>query len=201
MNLFTKTSVVIALMLSVSYSQAQTRFGVKGGLNLASISLKSEGINPDCKLATGFNLGLISELNLNKNLFLQPGLLFTTKGSKYKGYDVSYSTNNIEIPINLLYKFGTGSTKFFGFAGPYIGYAVSGKYKEEGVSSNIKFSGDNKEMNAFDLGLNIGLGVEVRNFQISAQYGLGLSDLAPESSDKTKNKVLGVSIAYLFGGK
>lgn len=201
MNFFTKISVVIALMLSVSYSQAQTRFGVKGGLNLSSMSLKSEGIGFDSKLAAGFNLGLISELSLNENLFLQPGLLFTTKGSKYKDFDARYSTNNIEIPINLLYKIGTGSTKFFGFAGPYIGYAVSGKYKEDGVSSNIKFYGDNREMNAFDLGLNVGLGVEVQNFQISAQYGLSLTDLAPGSSDTSKNRVLGVSIAYLFGGK
>lgn len=201
MSFFTKISVVIALMLSVSYSQAQTRFGVKGGLNLSSMSLKSEGISFDSKLAAGFNLGLISELTLNENLFLQPGLLFTTKGSKYKDFDGRYSTNNIEIPINLLYKLCTGSTKFFGFAGPYIGYAVSGKYKAEGVSSNIKFYGDNREMNAFDLGLNVGLGVEVQNFQISAQYGLSLTDLAPGSSDTSKNRVLGVSIAYLFGGK
>lgn len=200
-----KTSVkillVITLVLSSTYTQAQTRFGIKGGLNLASISLKSEGVSLDTKALAGINLGFISEFTLNDNLFLQPGLLFSTKGSKYKISDLSFNTNNIEIPINLLYKFGTGSTKVFGFAGPYIGYAVSGKYSSEGLSSDIKFSGDNKDMNAFDLGLNIGVGVEVSNLQISAQYGLGLVELNSDNSGSLKNKVLGLSVAYLFGGK
>jgi hypothetical protein len=75
--------------------------------------------------------------------------------------------------------------------------------KKVAFQTDIKFSGDNKGMNAFDLGLNFGAGVEVSSFQITAQYGLGLTNLAANSNgDLTvKNKVFGVSVAYLFGGK
>jgi len=57
-------------------------------------------------------------------------------------------------------------------------------------------------MNAFDCGLNFGVGVEIKSFQITAQYGLGLTNLAPNSSNGTvKNKVFGVSLSYLFINK
>ena len=196
-----KILVVITLVLSATYTQAQTRFGIKGGLNFSTIAISGSGTTttPDSKI--GFNLGAISEIPLATDFYLQPGLLFSTKGYKI-GSNLSVSTNNIEIPINALYKLNAGSVKVLGFAGPYIGYAVSGKGKYEGISSDIKFSGDNKVMNAFDLGLNFGAGVEISNFQITAQYGLGLTNLAVNSDSFTmKNKVFGVSVAYLFGGK
>ena len=199
-----KTSVkillVITLVLSATYIQAQTRFGIKGGLNFSTVALSggTGTITPDSK--TGFNLGVISEIPLATDFYLQPGLLFSTKG--FKSDSETFSTNHIDIPINALYKLHAGSIKVLGFAGPYIGYAVSGKGKYEGISSDIKFSGDNKVMNAFDLGLNFGAGVEISNFQITAQYGLGLTNLAVNSDSFTmKNKVFGVSVAYLFGGK
>jgi len=203
-----KILVVITLVLSATYTQAQTRFGIKGGLNFSTASFSQNKVTftPDSK--TGFTLGVISEIPLATDFYLQPGLLFSTKGlivsSSLLGLssDYSMSTNNIEIPINALYKLHAGSVKVLGFAGPYIGYAVSGKEKYEGVSSDIKFSGDNKGMNAFDFGLNFGAGVEISNFQITAQYGLGLTNLFSQSSEGTmKNKVFGVSVAYLFGGK
>ena len=204
-----KTSVkillVITLVLSATYTQAQTRFGIKGGLNFSTIAISGSGTTttPDSKI--GFNLGVISEIPLATDFYLQPGLLFSTKGykmSNFSGSDLSVSTNNIEIPINALYKLNAGSVKVLGFAGPYIGYAVSGKLKSGDESEDIKFSGDNKMMNALDLGFNFGAGVEISNFQITAQYGLGLTNTFANFGDtKVKNKVFGVSVAYLFGGK
>jgi len=195
-----KTSVkillVITLVLSATYTQAQTRFGIKGGLNFSTVALSggTGTITPDSK--TGFNLGVISEIPLATDFYLQPGLLFSTKG--FKSDSETFSTNHIDIPINALYKLHAGSIKVLGFAGPYISYALSGK----SGSDNITFSGDNKDMNAFDFGLNFGAGVEISNFQITAQYGIGLTNSLANSGDVTmKNKVFGVSVAYLFGGK
>jgi len=52
------------------------------------------------------------------------------------------------------------------------------------------------------MGLNFGAGIEISSFQITAQYGLGLTNLAADSNDGTmKNKVFGISVAYLFSGK
>ena len=58
-------------------------------------------------------------------------------------------------------------------------------------------------MKPIDLGLNVGVGVNINGLLISAQYGLGLTNLVPSSTTEAemKNKVIGISLAYLFGGE
>jgi hypothetical protein len=193
--------LTISFVLSISYTQAQIKFGPKLGLNLSTITLKTGGVSFDPTVVAGVNFGLVSEITLKNDFYLQPGILFSTKGSKYDALgDTKFTTNNIEIPINALYKFNTGSVNLFTFAGPYVGFAVGGKINSGGVSTDLKFSGADKDLNAFDFGLNFGAGIEINSFQISAQYGLGLANLAP-SNGTMKNGVLGVSVAHLFGGK
>jgi hypothetical protein len=55
----------------------------------------------------------------------------------------------------------------------------------------------------FDYGLNIGAGFEVNNLQIRVQYSLGLNNLDPDNDSDfdTKNRVIGISLGYMFGGK
>jgi hypothetical protein len=103
-------------------------------------------------------------------------------------------------------KLGSGSTKFLIFAGPYLGYALSGKDKAEAMgqseTATLKIgSADTDDVKAMDFGLNIGVGVNVSNFLVTAQYGLGLSNLSNSSGETVKNKVIGISVGYLFGGK
>jgi len=54
-----------------------------------------------------------------------------------------------------------------------------------------------------DYGVNFGAGVNISGFLVSAQYGLGLANLSPGSTGdgEIKNTVIGISLAYLFGGK
>ena len=51
--------------------------------------------------------------------------------------------------------------------------------------------------------MNFGTGIEVKNFQFKVQYGLGLANLAPVTTNGTemKSTVLGISMAYLMEGK
>jgi len=201
-----KLFLIATLIVSISPSIFGQTFGIKAGLNLATMSYKDGSLSYDPTAIAGINVGLISEIAIQENLFLQPGILFSTKGSQYtiSSYTTTITTSNIEVPINLMYKHDLGSLKLLGFAGPYLGLAVGGKTKSDGISQDISFSGENRDMNSFDFGLNIGAGIEVSNFQISAQYGFGLANLANTSNSSSqvlKNGVFGVSVAYLFGGK
>ncbi len=56
-------------------------------------------------------------------------------------------------------------------------------------------------MKAFDFGLNVGGGFELFSFQLTAQYGFSLTNLAPVTTDDKvmKNRVVGFSLAYLIG--
>jgi hypothetical protein len=206
MKNFLKLSFTVCFMLVVSYTQAQIKFGTKAGLNLSTMTLKMSGIGIDPKTMVGFNVGVISEITLKDNFVLQPGVLFSAKGSKYSvgGYDMSISPTFIEIPINALYKFDLVSTKLLLFAGPYFAFGIGGSYKTPDESADISYgSGEEKDLKSFDFGLNFGAGIEISNIQFTAQYGLGLTNLAPVTTndEETKVRVIGISMAYLFGGK
>jgi hypothetical protein len=205
-----KSLLIILLILASSNLNAQTRFGIKGGVNLAKMSLKSSGLSFDPKSVIGFHAGLISEISISDNLKVQPGVLFSTKGSKYEisfleeTFETTISPGVVEVPINLLYYFGSGSTRFSIFGGPYVAYGFMGKTEIEGTSEDIKFgTTDEDDMNPLDYGVNIGAGVNLGSFLISAQYGIGLANLAPDTSGdvEMKNTVIGISVGFLFGGK
>ncbi|MDD4993034.1 MAG: porin family protein [Paludibacter sp.] len=209
-------AVSFIFAISFSFAQAQIKIGAKAGLNLSTY-MESQNGSGNQILLTGYNVGLISEITLKNNLFLQPGILFSTKGSNFNIADVSdqYITRNIEIPVNVLYKYNVQSVKLFGFAGPYIGLVVDGKGRTDNTTYYpIDFSSENRSMNSLDYGLNFGLGVEVSHFQISAQFGLGLANLYHTPATYTsyyntynihpddvikQNRVIGISVGYLFG--
>jgi len=199
-------TLIVCLMFSITNMQAQIKFGPALGLNLSTMKVKSNLGDLYPKTIVGFNVGVISEFSLTSNLFLQPALLFSIKGSKFTitGEGETDTPSFIEIPVNVVYKFGSGSTKFFLNAGPYFAYGIGGKIKWEGESDKIKFgSGENDDYKAFDYGLNLGAGGEIDNFIISAHYELGLANLMPggDANDKLNNRVIGLSIGYLFGKK
>jgi hypothetical protein len=201
-----KFTMALCLACFVVQAQAQVKFGPKVGLNLAKMTLKSSGIAIDPKTLTGFNVGAIAEFPLADNVFLQPGVLFSAKGSKYSVdvFEMKMTPGFIEIPVNALYKLDLSSAKLLLFAGPYFAFGISGSYEEDGESTDINFgSGEDNDMKPFDFGINLGVGAEIKNFQVSAQYGLGLANLAPVTSDDTemKVKVIGISVAYLFGAQ
>lgn len=197
-------------MMAVLSSQAQVKFGLKGGVNLAKMTLKSSGISIDPKTLIGYHFGVVSEFNLSDNFYLQPGILYSAKGAKYSisgggmSADMSIKPSYIEVPVNALYKLDVSSAKLLIFAGPYFAYGVGGTYESDNETKDIKFgTSDQDDMKPLDIGLNFGVGADIKGFEITAQYGLGLSNLATDSSSGTemKTKTIGISVAYLFGGK
>jgi len=209
-----KTSLKLLLMLFIMFAftsaQAQFKIGPKIGMNLSTMTLKSSGISLDPQMLVGFHAGLITEISFTENLKLQPGILFSTKGSKYEltflgeTFDYSLTPGVIEVPVNAFYIYGKGPVKLILFAGPYVAYGITGKSKINGESQDILYGSTTEDdMKPFDFGLNFGAGVNVNGFMISAQYGFGLLNLAPDNTGDTdmKNKVIGISVAYMFGGE
>ena len=221
---------VLSLVLSLqSFSQVQ--FGIKGGLNLAKITLKDLG-GATQKMLPSFHIGAIVDYNTSNNVALEAGLFVSGKGTKLEatasdgGISVtgkeSISPLYIEIPINAVYKVDLGTSKLRLFAGPYLGFGISGKIKEEytatglpagttlaslgfpNTSTDIKYgTGTDSNLKSTDFGINIGAGIELSKLMISAQYGLGLTNLDPQGSSDNdmKNRVIGISVGFLFGGK
>ena len=139
----------IFILLNVN---AQKRTAIlRGGLNLANVSVTDNGRIDDAKMLTSFQVGIIGDIHLAPFIALQPGLLVTGKGSKTQSGDPSSAnyfkaTSNpiyIEIPFNLVFKGPIGGdAKLFAGAGPYLGIGVAGKNKTEGKIFGASFSSE-----------------------------------------------------------
>lgn len=201
---------MIVFMLLVHSMQAQT-WGIKGGVNFASMRFSAGGLDFSPESVTGIHIGIIGEFNLQESLYFNTGLLYSLKGYKIEGslFDLEetdeekLTVNYLEIPMNLAYKFPIkDNSSFFIQAGPYLGYALSGKSKSEGLSEELDF-GD-QGMRRFDFGLGFGAGVGFGALVTSLHYQLGLANLfditeVEIDNMNVKNRVFQVSVAYMFG--
>ena len=223
-----KTKVIAftsALLIGALISQAQstststatmgkTTFGVRAGVNFQNITGKDDsGDDLNYKLKTGFHIGVNADIPIAPEFYVQPGLLFSTKGAKYDdAADTKINLSYLEIPVNFLYKpvLGTGNL-LLGF-GPYAAFAVGGKIKNDNADVDIKFDNEvsltspdaYRTMKRFDFGANFLAGYQFSN-KLSAQLNaqLGLVKINPKFTNgnndaKAKNTGFGVSLGYSF---
>ncbi len=227
-----RISLILVMALGSIFSQAQqtvknsggTSFGLRAGVNFQNITGKDEDGNKlENDLLTGFNVGINAEIPLAPQFYLQPGLLFTTKGAKSEdlilGQTIKGKINiyYVELPLNFLYKPMLGQGRLLMGFGPYVALGVGGKVTYEGggssLSEDIEFKKNVKlsdpddvfYVRPMDAGANLLFGYQFANkvsIQLNAQ--LGLTKINPEyegaSNDRTdaKNTGFGVSLGYRF---
>lgn len=203
-------------------SEAQVSFGLRAGVNLQNINGKDPfGDDLEFDLKTGFHVGVNAEIGFVPDFYLQPGVLFSTKGAKVdggSGDDVKINLSYVEVPINLLYKPSLGPGKLLLGFGPYVAFAVGGSVKAGDEEGEVEFEKEvtsaqytNGAMTGtyyakrLDVGGNLLFGYELANklsFQVNAQ--LGMSKINPKIKDysadksKSKNTGFGLSVGYRF---
>jgi len=214
MSINTKAAFVVLLIIITNNITAQKSVAyLKGGLNLANISINKSGNIDDANDLSSFQAGIIGDMPVTDFLSIQTGLLFTGKGSKTQSgntadanyYRASSNPQYLELPLNLIFKSSINKTnKLFAGAGPYIAMGVSGKRKAEGKifgvafksENNIKFSNDDPTTSGeegagfgiikrFDYGLNGTIGIEGEKVLFSFNYGLGLAKLQSGTNNST----------------
>lgn len=214
-----KTILVMSslLLCSVVVVKAQqSSVFVKGGVNLANVTVDKDGNVDDAKGIASFHVGLQADLPITKFFALQPGVFFTGKGTKVESGNTSgdnwfrSSTRPyyVEVPVNAVFKVPLGDeSSFFIGAGPYVGIGVAGKNKIEGEvlgvnfsrTRNIEFSNDDPFtsgeegdgygiMRRFDYGLNGTVGVQGKRAMLSVNYGLGFAKLQ-SGSDNSEDQL------------
>ncbi|MEA5256329.1 porin family protein [Arcicella aquatica] len=196
-----KTFLLILSLIAFSYaSKAQTRFGIKGGVNFANTTNSIGGISVSGSSITSFHVGGVLESRLSERVFIQPNLLFSQKGTSIEisGLGSGKDTYSyLELPVNVLYEVADYFTLG---GGPYLGYALSAKTTSGGVSQDIEFGAGG--MKRLDYGLNFTAGYEVIDgLTISANYSLGLANIADINNVTIKNNVIGISVTKFFGAK
>ncbi len=194
-------AVMLVGTVCMANAQDKIQFGVRAGMNINSLS---EG---DLDSRIGYHVGAVMDWNVAKNLYVQPGLFFTTRGAKSEfkfedeGIQVSeetkYNLNYLQIPISVSYRFAVSEQfKIDVNAGPYFAMGIGGKYKFEGEEEDI--FGDEGDCKRFDTGLRIGAGVHIKKFSVGLIYDLGLANIAKEEGGKLKNGSFQISLGYNF---
>jgi hypothetical protein len=205
MKNYLRFAFTVLLSVSLAATDAQIKPGYIFGMNISTLTLKTNDVSLDPKPSLGVHFGGFLEIPVVPKFAFQPQFLFSAKGATYnfdKG-DLSLSPVYIEVPLIVIYSFGSDVLKVSLFAGPYFSIAMGGyKLASGGQLNFLKFgSQENKDLKLFDTGLNFGTGVNIRSVLISAQYGLGLANVSPSAISEMKNKVIGISISSSFAVK
>ena len=179
-------------------AKAQVKFGIKGGLNVTSMSLNSEVF--DASNRTGFFIGPTVKFTLPiVGLGVDASALYDQRESKVKAeFDdrtcsSTLKTQAINIPINLRYGFGLGSTaSLYLFAGPQFGFNVGDKNQ-----SIFKDMGEWR-LKSSTFSVNVGVGAMLlSHLQLSANYNIACG----KTGDATVSGALGETAQSVFGKK
>jgi hypothetical protein len=158
-NFISAVAILILLVCAIETNAQrrnkapQTRFGVRVGYNMSDLT-SSNGLDVMNGLAFydknldyvgftdtkpfkyGFSLGFTSQVQLSGSWFLQPSLIFTSKGYKLNTQNLGNELQDVEIdcqayyvqlPIDVVWKYELSDDwRFLTQIGGYIGVGVSG---------------------------------------------------------------------------
>jgi Opacity protein and related surface antigens len=168
---------------------ADWSYGVKGGLNFASVTGDDNG-----KMKFSFNLGAFAEYRFNDFFGIQPELMYSRQGAydKVAGVKQWERLNYINIPILAkLYVLDNLSVDI----GPQIGILLHSKSKWKSGGSSGK--NDIDGLKGADVSFAMGLTYRVdRNWDVNVRYNLGLTDVQKKRDGK--NSVVQLGVGYRF---
>ena len=194
-KIFTTAVLAAAMLFSANSAEAQVKFGIKGGLNVTSMSLDSKVL--DAENRAGFFIGPTLKFTLPVvGLGIDASALYDQREAKAKaeveGAEVesNFKTQSVNIPINVRYGFGLGSTaSIFLFAGPQFGFNVGDKNQ-----SIFKDMGEWR-LKSSTFRVNVGVGAMLlSHLQLSANYNIACG----KTGDMTVSKALGETGQNLF---
>lgn len=216
--------LIVLGFAATAQSNQKVSFGVRGGFDYQNINGKNQnGDKLKFDMVLRFNAGLVIEIPLANQFFVQPAVLYTTKGAEAKnnflGLDMAteYDLAYIEVPLNFLYKPTLGKGNLILGAGPYIAYGIGGDvtYTVDGNSTKQKIEYtdeytnvnpfDQKYITPFDYGGNLLFGYQFPggfSAQLNAQLGMAQikakNTLDPNSKVEFRNTGFGLSVGYMF---
>ena len=171
----------LCMVLVALTANAQIRLGVKGGVDLAKLSFKNDVFKSDNR--TGWFIGPTMNIPIPlPGMSIDLAALYNQRESKI---DVFYApvgttdtrqvntlkTKQIIVPLSLRYSIylGTGFN-VFAFGGPQLGFAIGDK--EQNLTDDHEAIWRLKKSAS---SVNVGAGITLANFQISANYNVGVS--------------------------
>lgn len=170
-------------------------FGVKGGLNFTNMSglqdFKQEGF---LKTYTGFNAGLVFNLNLPLGFEVQPELLYQQSGcnmsteilgSSFKSH---LTSGYLKVPVNVIWGIELFNLiKPYVFVSPYVGVGLFSNVSADGnLPAGIDWNFDESisdNMQRMQYGVGVGAGIKIWKVQVSFKWNWDLNPVFKANSD------------------
>jgi hypothetical protein len=164
---------VLGALLVVTTANAQFRFGIKGGVNIANASFNKKVLKSDN--VTGFQFGPMIETMFGQGgIGFDLALLYSQKGFNTEPDKIKHDF--LEVPVNVKFKFGTPLINPFVAAGPYVSFRIRGEETWD-LKTNVAGIVNQMKTQSFGAGLNFTAGAEVLDrVQVGVTYGLALTD-------------------------
>ena len=201
-------TLVAVLMFGLSVpAQAQVQFGVKGGLNVGSMSLNNDLLKASNR--TGYYFGPTVKFTLPVvGIGIDAAALYDQRETKLSNdklketssFEKTVKQQQIVVPINLRYNIGLSKmAALLFYAGPQFGFNVGDKNQSiDGKRIDWHFKNSN-------LSINAGAGVMLLNhLQVSVNYNIACGKTGEATVDNTidaikaRNHAWQVGAAYYF---
>lgn len=189
MKKYVRTTLLLAVMsLFISIANAQHTIGIKGGVNIASLS----GFEGNNRISA--HAGVFLHHTINTVWCFQPELLFSGEGQRYidNGEERTLALDYIQLPLMVQYYV---VPQFYLEAGPQVGVLISAQDKgDETAHLNVK-----DDFSAAQIALGIGAGFKAsEQVIIYGRYNFGLTDVTRFDNivDHSRVGQLGVAIRF-----
>lgn len=199
--------IVASLLIAVS---AHAQFGVVAGITSSSSNLKDAVADVQTQNITQYHVGITYKLDLGL-IAIQPSILYNMKGTKLNvanigATELDYKTGYVEVPVQLQAGLNLGVARIYGFAEPFVGYAITNQVNSS-LAKDPQSTWDNIK-SKLEYGVGLGVGVElIKHVQVSAKYFWNMGsmygtniDFAGVKSTIAEQKASGIaaSVAILF---
>ena len=176
--------LLFALLVSTALFAQDPKFGLKAGLNLATIT------NSGGDLKAGFHGGGLAHIHITPAFSLQPEIMYSSQGTQYTSNDKTL-LNYINIPVLLQYNFDNG---FRLQGGPQLGFLLEAKSK----SGNLE-TDQSDSYKSIDFSIPVGLSyLGYSGFGVDARYNIGVTNIVENNATSYRNSVLQFGLFYLF---
>jgi hypothetical protein len=189
----------------------QSKFGIKGGLNVSRLGVSNDRVEEE-KLRVGGNAGLFAYVSGNKLFGLQIEAQYSGKGAGIKKFKDSYGVTTDKVNFNLHYievpvflKVNLGPIGLG--AGVYAAYLMKANvsrinYRDD-VPTVQRYNLNEDDFHRVDVGGLLDLSVNVKAVSIGARYTAGFEKLANTTAGNlfigdSKNNVGSLYLAFGF---
>jgi len=182
--------LIVISLSSIVYLNAQTKFGVKGGVNLSNLAVEQDQID-DTKTKTGFTVGIFNQSQLLRIdwLMLKSELLYTVKGSKYEIGNTKVNANlqYLDVPLSVVVRIFNSPLTVH--AGAQYSFLTKVKYEYESplFADDTVVDDDRDNYTKWDLGVHAGLGLDFENLTIEGRFVRGLRNVEQDRTILSEN--------------